>query len=152
MQVKRSDFQVMLAEGVKDRLIDVVYRTNRILYEETINFEVLDRDTIAGQINDHQIYLCDSFWSNVNPRYVTIDLRYLDDERLLELFRFRLRHFKAVNIMDQRQLAIAAQVGQAMISRYLNGQSVPSILALEKLARALRCSVFDLWVDYNRIF
>ena len=142
----------MLVEGVKDRLIDIVYRTNRIIYEETINFEVLDRDTIAGQVNDQQIYLCDSFWSNINPRYVTIDLRRLDDERLLELFGLRLRHFKAVNAMDQSMLSDAANLSQGMISRYLNGRSVPSILALEKLARALHCSVFDLWVDYNRIF
>ena len=49
--------------------------------------------------------------------------------------------------MDQKDLAIAADISESSISRYCNGIRVPDAYDLSKIAEALCCEVSDLTDD-----
>ena len=46
--------------------------------------------------------------------------------------------------ITQEELAEKVGTSQTMITRYVTGRCVPSVVMLAKIARALRCSVDDL--------
>ena len=39
-------------------------------------------------------------------------------------------------------------ISYGQISKYINGQTEPSIYKVMKIARALDCSLDDLWINY----
>ena len=46
--------------------------------------------------------------------------------------------------MDQKDLSKKTGISETMISRYMNGLSNPGFFVVDKIARALDCSMDDL--------
>lgn len=65
------------------------------------------------------------------------DLRYFFSNKLKELIKKKG--------ITQQALADAADSSKTTISRYVNGQALPSYYTLFKLAEALDCSVQDFF-------
>lgn len=65
----------------------------------------------------------------------------LTDEEWKYSFKTRLYKIMKHRGMTQEELAEAVGTSQTMITRYINGHCVPSVVMLAKLARALNCSV-----------
>lgn len=66
-----------------------------------------------------------------------------DDEWKLS-FKTRLYKLMFHRRINQEELAERVGTSQTMISHYITGRSVPGVIMLAKLARALGCSVEDL--------
>ena len=67
----------------------------------------------------------------------------LTDEEWKLSFKTRLYKIMKHRQMTQEELAEAVGTSQTMITRYINGYCIPSIVMLAKIARALKCSVDD---------
>ena len=68
----------------------------------------------------------------------------LTDAELKRSFKDRLYRLMAHKGITQEELAARADTSQVMISRYMTGRCIPSLVMASKIARALGCSVEDL--------
>ena len=63
-------------------------------------------------------------------------------------FGIRLRRKMMLKGITQRMLSKMIGVSQPAISNYLTGKKSPTLYTAEKLARALECSIQDLYPKY----
>lgn len=75
--------------------------------------------------------------------YVSID--EITEEQEKKEFAYRLRSFMGRREITQERLAKMTDLTQAMISRYVRGEAVPSAIILRKIAKALNCSMDDFF-------
>lgn len=68
----------------------------------------------------------------------------MTEDELKREFAYRLKRIMYVKGITQEELAERTGITQASISRYLSGSRMPNFLAIDKIARALKCSVDDL--------
>lgn len=67
----------------------------------------------------------------------------MSEIELLQLFSTNLRELMKEEKITQEDLANEIGIDQSMISRYVNGQSLPSLLTTIKIADVLFCSLDD---------
>ena len=67
----------------------------------------------------------------------------MNELELLKLFSKNLKRMMDEDNMTQEDLADEIGVNRSMISRYINGQSMPSFLTVVRIADALFCQVDD---------
>ena len=71
----------------------------------------------------------------------------MSELELLELFSRNLKKMMKEDHMKEECLADETGISQSMISRYVNGQSMPSFLTVVKIADVLFCSLDDFLID-----
>lgn len=76
-------------------------------------------------------------------RMLPNDSDTMTEEMWRREFGRRLRKRMVRNGLTQFDLANKIGVSQAMLSNYMTGRSMPSLLIADKLARALNCSIDD---------
>lgn len=76
------------------------------------------------------------FYNNINE---------ITEEQEKKEFAYRLRSLMGRKMITQEQLAEMINVTQAMISKYVRGESIPSIMILRKIAKVLGCSMDDFF-------
>lgn len=69
----------------------------------------------------------------------------ITEEQEKREFAFRLRSHMARNQITQEDLAEIIDTSQVMISRYVRGETIPSVIVLRKIAKALGCSMDDFF-------
>lgn len=69
----------------------------------------------------------------------------MDEIEMLEVFSNNLKKLMKENDIDQKKLACNIGVTQSTISRYLNGQRLPSVYMLLRLSEELCCSMDDFF-------
>lgn len=72
----------------------------------------------------------------------------VDDHLFRREFGIRLRRKMMLKGITQRMLSKMIGVSQPAISNYLTGKNSPTLYMAEKLARALECSIQDLYLKY----
>ena len=75
------------------------------------------------------------------------DISKRSEEQIIQDFKWRLKRTMTLRCIGQAQLAEMSGISQKTISNYLTGKSMPDILKLNKLARALDVDVAELLRD-----
>ena len=73
------------------------------------------------------------------------DVNELTEEQEKKEFAYRLRSLMNRKWVTQEQLANQINTSQVMISRYVRGETIPSVIVLRKMAKALECSMDDFF-------
>lgn len=73
------------------------------------------------------------------------DINELTEEDERKEFAYRLRTMMKRNWTTQEELAKKVNITQAMISRYVTGEAIPNALTLNKISKALNCSMDDFF-------
>lgn len=68
----------------------------------------------------------------------------LDEKTWRELFSYKLHKKLYMSSLNQESLSSKTGISRVTISKYLNGKATPSVYNLEKIARALKCSINEL--------
>lgn len=71
----------------------------------------------------------------------------MSELELLELFSRNLKRMMKEDHMKEEYLADEIGISRSMVSRYVNGQSMPSFLTVVKIADVLFCSLDDFLID-----
>ena len=71
----------------------------------------------------------------------------MSELELLELFSRNLKRMMKEDHMKEEYLANEIGISRSMVSRYVNGQSMPSFLTVVKIADVLFCSLDDFLID-----
>lgn len=72
----------------------------------------------------------------------------MSDHQISHEFGVRLRKIMTRRNINQSELANRIGVTQGMVSRYINGYSAPSFRTVDRMAKALGCSVEELRCTY----
>lgn len=81
-------------------------------------------------------YYKDIFYKDVNE---------ITEEQEKKEFAYRLRSFMGRKMITQDQLAETINVSRVMISKYVRGEAMPSVIVAKKIANVLGCSLDDLF-------
>lgn len=73
------------------------------------------------------------------------NIKELTDEQEKKEFAHRLRIMMKRKYISQEQLSELTGVTQTMISRYITGKALPSVLIVRKIAKVLDCSMDELF-------
>lgn len=74
----------------------------------------------------------------------------MSELELLDLFSRNLKRMMKEDKMKEEYLANEVGISRSMVSRYVNGQSMPSFLTVVKIADVLFCSLDEFLVDDRR--
>ena len=75
------------------------------------------------------------------------DVNEITEEQEKKEFAYKLRGLMNRKWVTQKQLAEDIGTSQVMISRYVRGEVMPSVLIVRKIAKALNCSIDDFFYD-----
>lgn len=84
----------------------------------------------------HTGYHNEVFYGNVSE---------LTEEQEKKEFSYRLRSLMGRRGIGQEELADMIGTSQTMISHYVSGRSIPSVMVLRKIAKILNCSMDDFF-------
>lgn len=131
------DFQV------DDFLYKYVMNNNpQINEQDIVSYKAISSYDLLVEFKNGERILYDTF-ANAQ-RYIEYNKELTDEEELYE-FKIRLRKIMKHKFIGQTELAKRVGISQAMISKYMKGDSIPNAIMLKKLARALDCSVEDFY-------
>lgn len=131
-----------------DYLINNLRCYDRDLYESAICFEEVGPFELMIYCKDGSKVRYDDFngdWFKWYPSDYDINKR--SEEQIIQDFQWRLKRTMTLRCIGQAQLAEMSGLSQKTISNYLTGKSMPDILKLNKLARALDVDVAELIRD-----
>lgn len=106
-------------------------------------FEVTIKD------EDGKLYIYNSVthtMRNVPPREKIGE--YENEEEWREEFRSNLRRKLAITNLTQEQLSEVTGISKTTISNYMQGRATPSGYNILKMAKALGCSIKELYESY----
>lgn len=83
-------------------------------------------------------------------RTLSIDPNDTNDEQFKREFAKRLRRLMFYKGISQMKLSEMTGISSVVLSRYMNAITCPSFYAVDKIARALKCSTDDLRFDQER--
>ena len=131
-----------------DYLIHNLKLTDSWLIEKAIRFEEVGPFELMVYCKDGSKVLYDSFNGDWFKYYsVDYDINKRSEEQIAKDFQWRLKRTMTLRCIGQAQLAEMSGLSQKTISNYLTGKSMPDILKLNKLARALDVDVAELLRD-----
>ena len=126
---------------------------NEYLYK---NFSMLYPDVVKDVVhiqegNDFDLYMelkdgskVAFYDSDETLRYLPKDESSLTEEECRKEFGIRLSRLMRRKGIMQSELSELTGITQASISQYINGRKSPSFYTVDKIARALNCSIEDL--------
>lgn len=71
---------------------------------------------------------------------------------LIDIFADNLRGLIDENGISQNQLAREMNVSRSVISRYVNGRTLPSIKVIINLCQCLGCDLDDLIPNFDMVY
>lgn len=114
------------------------------LAEEWIDWYPSGQMEITVKIPGGKKYLYDFMKRVAYPICAHNEGNNISEEEWRKRFARRLSH-KMYNVsVTQDSLSELTGISQVMISKYVNGKSVPNVYNLHKIARALNCSTSEL--------
>ena len=108
-----------------------------------VGYEMPDKFSLIITLDDGRKILYDDLLDTT--RYLNLYPDSMTEEEIMMEFRYRLRHAMSVRGFNQIRLSEETGIPVSMISRYLTGDNIPSILKVIQIAKALKCSLDELW-------
>lgn len=84
---------------------------------------------------------CTGYFKNISYD----NINELTDEQEKAEFAYMLRSLMTRKHVTQEELAIRTNITQAMVSRYVRGETIPTAITLRKIAKVLGCSMDDFF-------
>lgn len=112
------------------------------LYEQTVDWWKSGPYHITALLKDNSRVEFDS--SDNTIRWITKIDYSTDNDTLRKEIGRNIRKFIEYRGCRQQDIADQAGITQAMLSRYINGTSMPGLDKIHNLAAALNCQISDL--------
>jgi DNA-binding Xre family transcriptional regulator len=128
-----------------------VFMDDYVYYEFSFNFPSIAKQAVSHyHISDIELIIKlengEVFsYENINKSLrILPDSNSLTEEECRREFAIRLKLMMVVRGMSQTKLSEATGIQQHLISDYTNGKRAPSLYNLDKIAKALNCSLDEL--------
>lgn len=115
------------------------------LYNRTVDWWASGRMAITVKLNDGSMFEFDPLDNSI--RKVVISWTEVDEDVTRKEFGNNLLKMIPFSGMNSKELAAEVGISTVMLSKYIHGKSTPNVLVARKLARALGCTVDELFDD-----
>ena len=113
------------------------------LYELAVDWWATGRTSIAVKLFDGTVYDYDPMDDSIR-KITTADYNANEDD-MRKAFGCNLQKMIPFSGLSKSEIAERAGITNAMLSRYIRGNSVPSVLIASRIARILHCTVDELF-------
>jgi DNA-binding Xre family transcriptional regulator len=127
---------------MEDRVFDNFERFFPSIARLALNCRQIDLSSIMVDLEDGDRVMYDDVEKTI--RTLPKDPNSLSKDQCSYEFGLRLRRVMTMKGITQEELAERTGLTQTMISLYINGKNNPSFYAVDKIAKALGCSLDDL--------
>ena len=125
-----------------DGALDNLKTMYPFLYKQMIDYEAINDFDIHIKLRDGSTVLYDDF--DKSFRQLPESCIDLTEEQCRREFGSRLYRIMQRKCMTQEELSACTGIHQTIISKYINGKHTPSFYNVDKIAKALGCSVDEL--------
>lgn len=112
------------------------------LYKQAVDWWSSGRMSIAVKLNDGSVFEYDYVENTIRRIQNDADL---DDTRMTKSFGQNLQKHIPFSGMTHGQLAEKLGITNAMLSRYIHGNSSPSVVKAFRIAKTLGCTIDELF-------
>ena len=123
-------------------IIQNLKRTYPFLYEQMKSYEVVTDYDVYIKLKDGSTVLYDDF--DRSFRQLPHNRDMLTEEQCRLEFAYRLYRIMQRSNLTQQELSDMTGISQPQISSYITGKNMPSFYKIDKIAKALGCSVDEL--------
>ena len=114
----------------------------RHLLKHVVIWKQLDLYLLLVEFDDGDICIYDDLSQSI--RSVPKDPNAMTEEECRNEFGRRLVRLMGIKCITQTELSQMTNIPQYLISKYINGKTTPSFYNVDKIAKALKCSVDEL--------
>lgn len=122
-------------------ILDDFERTYKHLEKDIVNWYPSGRNEIVLELNDGRRVIYD--WITKKCYYTNND-DITDEESWRNNFAERLVNKMRKKCYTQERLSDETGISRVTINKYVNAKSIPSVYNLEKIIKALNCSMHEL--------
>lgn len=109
------------------------------IYEDAKEIFDLNPIELLVERNNGSKLIYNEFHNSI--RYIPKDPHNMNEDEYRSEFKYRLLSCMERYHMSQGMLSEVTGISQSILSRYMNGVSIPSFQNLDKIAKALGCSM-----------
>ena len=113
-----------------------------LIAEQVVSHRNVSPYEIEVTLDDGGVFMYDELYKTI--RRLPRDCDNMTEEECRKEFGMRLRSLMFRRNIDQVLLSKMTGISQPAISNYVNGKTSPSFYSLDKIARALECSIEEL--------
>ena len=125
-----------------ENMLEQLYKYFPSFRDETVDWWPSGRQFVTVRLMDGTIFEFNALDNSIKR---IRDRDYLEDEKVLSKeFAYNLRKHIQTSNMTQTEIAEKLGVTNAMLSRYVNGASIPGLTKAYRLANILGVRVSDL--------
>lgn len=116
------------------------------LHEKAVDWKPSGRTSVIVKILDGCMYEYDSMDNSI--RQIRTNTYPIEDDILTRKeFGMNLQKMIPLSGLNKSELAEKVGITNAMLSRYIRGNSTPNVVTARKLANALGCTIDELFDD-----
>ena len=112
------------------------------LCSQVVDWWASGRMTISVKLNNGDVYDYDPIDDSIRQVYLDEDI---DETMMRKAFGNNLQKMLPFSGMTKTELAAKVGVSNVMMSRYIQGKSVPSAIVAHRIARAFGCRLNELF-------
>lgn len=122
------------------------YRNFSIYYsylvDRVASWREIDIYLLLIKLDNGEAYIYDDLYQTLKS--VPKDPNAMTEEECRKEFGRRLSRIMGFKHITQVELSVMTGIPQAQLSKYINGKTTPSFYNVDKIAKALKCSVDEL--------
>lgn len=119
----------------------------RFLADKAIDIVIVDDWTLHVRLEDGSSVVYDDMLHTI--RNLPQNSKTMTEQECRVEFGCRLRKILLHRGMSQSELCRRADITDVQLSRYMNGRHTPSLYAVDKIAKALDCSIDDFTYHHD---
>lgn len=110
--------------------------------EKMVEYKTTNCFDLTAKLSDGNFVLYDDASHSI--RNLPRDSRNMSEEEFKKELSYRLRSIMSRRGITQWKLSKMTGISNVLLSKYMHGKNIPSAYKLDKIAKALDCSMDDL--------
>ena len=133
-------------EGVWEQILDSLEITYPTIASRVVGWYPNSKDEIVIRLESGDRYIYNAIDQNLYLlQRIEDEPTYISEDKFRENFTEGFRRRKPGRVINQEELSKQTGISRVMLSKYFTGKSTPSLYNAYKIARALKCSIDDLF-------
>lgn len=129
----------MSRNSTLDRYIENFHLYFPCTADMAVDYELTGNWWLTVKLNDGRVVVYDDLENTI--RNVPRDANNMTEIQCRKEFGYRLKTFIRRKCLTQDEVAKRAGISRVVLSRYITGKQTPSFYIVDKIAKALGCSV-----------
>ena len=128
-----------------DHVLTVFERRYQHFVVKMVDWYPSGRDEFTFVLEDGNKYVYNFIDDKIRRCYVCDNYTDYTPKTWVIEFSFRMRKKMREQMLSQDDLSMITGISKVSVSKYMNGKSIPSVYNARLIAKALNCSMYELY-------